>query len=81
MQEGWLTVINALQYDNQLLYQHYAYGHQLSPKIYINVIVYFILLVKAKFVVNLPITFPNSEVGRELRNEVRKFISKFELRL
>jgi hypothetical protein len=34
-----------------------------------------------KFVVNLPITFPNSEVGRELRNEVRKFISKFELRL
>jgi hypothetical protein len=34
-----------------------------------------------KFVVNLPITFPNSEVGRELRNEVRKFILKFELRL
>jgi hypothetical protein len=32
-----------------------------------------------KFVVNLPITFPNSEVGRELRNKVRKFISKFEL--
>jgi hypothetical protein len=31
-----------------------------------------------KFVVNLPITFPNSEVGRELRNEVRKFFSKFE---
>jgi hypothetical protein len=27
-----------------------------------------------KFVVNLPITFPNSEVGRELRN----FASSFE---
>ena len=31
-----------------------------------------------KFVANLPITLSSSEVGRELRNEVRKFISKFE---
>ena len=38
-------------------------------------------LVKSKFVVNLPITFPSSEIGRELRNKVRKFISMFELRL
>ncbi len=30
-----------------------------------------------KFVVNLPITFPNLEVGRELRNEVRNFGAKF----
>ena len=34
-----------------------------------------------KFVANLPITLSSSEVGRELRDEVRKFISKFELRL
>ena len=34
-----------------------------------------------KFVANLPITFPSSEIGRELRNKVRKFISMFELRL
>jgi hypothetical protein len=32
-----------------------------------------------KFVANLPITFPSSEIGRELRNKVRKFISMFEL--
>jgi hypothetical protein len=32
-----------------------------------------------KFVANLPITLSSSEVGRELRNEVSKFISKFEL--
>jgi hypothetical protein len=38
-------------------------------------------LVKSKFVANLPITFPSSEIGRELRNKVRKFISMFELRL
>jgi hypothetical protein len=31
-----------------------------------------------KFVANLPITLSSSEVGRELCNEVRKFISKFE---
>ena len=34
-----------------------------------------------KFVANLPITFPSSEIGRELHNKVRKFISMFELRL
>jgi hypothetical protein len=38
-------------------------------------------LVKSKFVANLPITFPSSEIGRELRNKVSKFISMFELRL
>ena len=38
-------------------------------------------LVKSKFVANLPITFPSSGIGRELRNKVRKFISMFELRL
>jgi hypothetical protein len=32
-----------------------------------------------KLVANLPIMLSSSEVGRELRNEVRKFISKFEL--
>jgi hypothetical protein len=36
-----------------------------------------------KFVANfpslLPNKFPSSEIGRELRNEVRKFISMFEL--
>ena len=31
-----------------------------------------------KFVANLPITFPSSEIGRELRNKVCKFISRFE---
>jgi hypothetical protein len=33
------------------------------------------------FVANLPIAFPSSEIGRELRNKVRKYISMFELRL
>ena len=32
-----------------------------------------------KFVANLTITFPSSEIGRELSNKVRKFISVFEL--
>jgi hypothetical protein len=32
-----------------------------------------------KFVANLPITFPSSKIGRELRNKVRKYISMFEL--
>jgi hypothetical protein len=32
-----------------------------------------------KFVANLPITFPTSKIGRELRNKVRKYISMFEL--
>ena len=32
-----------------------------------------------KFVANLPITFPSSKIGRELRNKVCKFISMFEL--
>ena len=31
-----------------------------------------------KFVANLPITFPSLEIGRDLRNKVRKFISVFE---
>jgi hypothetical protein len=34
-----------------------------------------------KFVANLPITFPSSEIGHTLRNKVRKFISMFELHL
>jgi hypothetical protein len=32
-----------------------------------------------KFVANLPITFPSSKIGRELRDKVRKYISMFEL--
>ena len=32
-----------------------------------------------KFVANLPITFPSSKIGRELRNKVPKYISMFEL--
>jgi hypothetical protein len=50
----------------------------------LNKLYYLLSIFKARFPSLLsacPIAFPNSEVGRELRNEVRKFILKFELRL
>jgi hypothetical protein len=66
------------------MYAMRTYFFGKNTKFGIKIIVDFRLLFKArfpsgKFVLNLPITFPNSEVGRELRNEVRKFISKFKL--
>jgi hypothetical protein len=69
-----LPTVHAMQILNDLHYSHLWKCICLYCRFHIT-----FQSAVPKFVVNLPITFPNSEVGRELRNKVRKFISKFEL--